>query len=219
MADTVHEFGVLHDPIRVSVEPDRGVLYHAIDMRGPSLVCDPSIHVAGTAPVALHGFDRLIECRLEIPYASPWFWLLAIGFLLVTGLLAGSYPAFYLSAFRPVKVLKGIFRAGRGATLPRQVLVTLQFTVSLSLIIGTIVVFRQIQVAKDRPIGYTREGLITVPINTDTLQHQTNALRNELLATGMVANVAESSLTIDGIVFVIDSGFAKQKVCYPPSFA
>jgi putative ABC transport system permease protein len=146
------------------------------------------------ASLSLPFFNSIAAKHLQFPATSPTFWAIALGFTLLTGFLAGSYPAFYLSSFRPVKVLKGIFREGRGSTLPRKVLVTFQFTVSLSLIIGTIVVFRQIQVAKDRPVGYTREGLITVPINTDTLQHQINALRNELLATGMVANVAESSL-------------------------
>jgi putative ABC transport system permease protein len=146
------------------------------------------------ASLSLPFFNEIAAKQLQFPADSATFWAVALGFTLVTGILAGSYPALYLSAFRPVKVLKGIFRAGRNAALPRRILVTLQFTVSLSLIIGTVVVFRQIQVAKDRPIGYTREGLITVPINTDTLQHQTNALRNELLATGMVSNVAESSL-------------------------
>ncbi len=149
---------------------------------------------AGLASLSLPFFNGIAAKHLQFPAASPVFWGTALGFTLLTGLLAGSYPAFYLSSFRPIKVLKGVFRSGRASALPRQVLVTFQFTVSLSLIIGTIVVFRQIQVAKDRPVGYTREGLITVPINTDTLQHQINALRNELLATGMVANVAESSL-------------------------
>lgn len=146
------------------------------------------------AYLSLPFFNGIAAKHLQFPADSLVFWAIALGFTLLTGILAGSYPAFYLSAFRPVKVLKGFFRAGRAAALPRQVLVTLQFTVSLSLIIGTIIVFRQIQVAKDRPIGYTREGLITVPINTDTLQHQADALRNELLNTGMVASVAESSL-------------------------
>ena len=148
----------------------------------------------GLASISLPFFNGIAAKNMRFPADSPAFWAIALGFTLLTGILAGSYPAFYLSSFKPVKVLKGIFRAGRAAALPRQVLVTLQFTVSLSLIIGTIIVFRQIQVAKDRPIGYAREGLITVPINTDTLKHQTGALRNELLASGMVANIAESSL-------------------------
>jgi putative ABC transport system permease protein len=146
------------------------------------------------ANLSLPFFNGIAAKEMHFPADSLSFWAIALAFTLLTGILAGSYPAFYLSAFRPVKVLKGIFRAGRGATLPRQVLVTLQFTVSLSLIIGTIVVFRQIQVAKDRPIGYTREGLITVPINTDTLRQHSDALRNELMRTGMVVGVAESSL-------------------------
>jgi putative ABC transport system permease protein len=149
---------------------------------------------ASLAYLSLPFFNGIAAKHLLFPADSPAFWAIALGFTVLTGILAGSYPAFYLSAFRPVKVLKGLIRAGRAGALPRQVLVTLQFTVSLSLIIGTIVVFRQIQVAKDRPIGYTREGLITVPINTDTLRQSIGALRNELMRTGMVAGVAESSL-------------------------
>jgi putative ABC transport system permease protein len=148
----------------------------------------------GLANLSLPFFNGIAAKEMHFPADSLSFWAMALAFTLLTGILAGSYPALYLSAFRPVKVLKGIFRAGRAATLPRQVLVTLQFTVSLSLIIGTFVVFRQIQVAKDRPVGYTREGLITVPLNTDTLRQHYGTLRNELLATGMVSNVAESSL-------------------------
>ncbi|HXD76373.1 MAG TPA: ABC transporter permease [Puia sp.] len=139
-------------------------------------------------------FNAIAAKRMQFPEGSLLFWAVALGFTLLTGILAGSYPAFYLSAFRPVKVLKGVFRAGRGSRLPRQILVTLQFTVSLSLILGTIIVFRQIQFARDRPVGYTPEGLITVPINTDSLRQHYEALRHELLASGMVANVAESSL-------------------------
>jgi putative ABC transport system permease protein len=154
----------------------------------------------GLAYFSLPFFNGIAAKQLHFPLGSLVFWGVALGFTFFTGILAGSYPAFYLSSFRPVKVLKGMFRAGRAATLPRQVLVTLQFTVSLSLIIGTIVVFRQIQVAKDRPVGYTREGLITVLINTGTLRRQEDALRNELLASGAVANVGLSSLATTSFV-------------------
>jgi putative ABC transport system permease protein len=150
------------------------------------------------AYLSLPFFNGIAAKNMHFPADSPIFWVVALGFTLVTGIFAGSYPAFYLSAFRPLKVLKGNFRAGRSATLPRQALVTLQFTVSLSLIIGTIIVFRQIQVAKDRPVGYAREGLITVPINTDTLRRHDDALRNELMRTGMITGVAESSLPTTG---------------------
>jgi hypothetical protein len=78
-----------------------------------------------------------------------WFLVGSFLFIFVTGLLAGSYPAFYLSSFQPIKVLKGTFRAGRFASLPRRVLVVMQFTVCIALIISTIVVYQQVQFAKN----------------------------------------------------------------------
>ena len=91
-----------------------------------------------------------------------------------------------------MKVLKGSFKVARFASLPRKVLVVLQFTVSVILIIGTIVVFRQIQFAKERPVGYSREGLITVPLTEELFGHY-DALRNDLIQTGAADNMAESS--------------------------
>lgn len=90
-------------------------------------------------------FNQVADKKMNIPWRNPFFWLFGVGFSIVTGLIAGSYPAVFLSSFQAVKVLKGTFKAGRFATIPRKLLVVLQFTVSIILIIGTIVVFRQIQ--------------------------------------------------------------------------
>ncbi|GAA3985399.1 ABC transporter permease [Mucilaginibacter dorajii] len=143
--------------------------------------------------LALSFFNEVADKSMTIPWANPIFWLLCISFSLITGIISGSYPAFYLSSFQPVKVLKGVFRAGKLAAVPRQVLVILQFTVSVILIIGTIIVFRQIQFAKNRPVGYTRDGLITVPMVTQDIHKQFEVVKSELFKTGVVANVAESS--------------------------
>lgn len=138
-------------------------------------------------------FNGLSDKAISIPWSRPLFWLLLLGVTCFTGLVSGSYPAFYLSRFQPVKVLKGSFRAGRSASLPRKVLVVLQFTVSITLIIGTIIVYLQVQHARNRPVGYTREGLITVDMNTPDLQGHYNAIRNSLLQTGAVADMAQSN--------------------------
>jgi putative ABC transport system permease protein len=138
-------------------------------------------------------FNEVADKKIGILWTNPIFWLCGIGFSLITGLIAGSYPALYLSSFQPVKVLKGTFRVGRFASVPRQVLVVIQFTVSVTLIIGTIIVFRQIQYAKNRPIGYDRNGLITVAMNTPELHEHYNALREALLQTGSVVDMSTSS--------------------------
>ncbi|MBA4850636.1 ABC transporter permease [Emticicia sp. BO119] len=138
-------------------------------------------------------FNEVADKKLTLLWKEPVFWLMGLGFSLITGLIAGSYPALYLSSFQPVKVLKGTFKAGRFAALPRKVLVVVQFTVSVTLIIGTIIVFRQIQHAKNRPIGYDRTGIITVDMNTPELHGKYNALRSELKRTGAVIEMATSS--------------------------
>jgi ABC-type antimicrobial peptide transport system permease subunit len=138
-------------------------------------------------------FNGLADKQMKLPGGSLIFWMFILGFTFFTGIVSGSYPAFYLSSFEPIKVLKGTFRVGKYASLPRKVLVVVQFTISIALIIGTIIVYRQIQFAKERPVGYNREGLITVNMNTPDLYGHYDALRNDLIATGVVDNMAQSS--------------------------
>src|SRR6187399_2797820 len=131
--------------------------------------------------LSLPFFNSISAKQMRLPWGNVQFWLLTLGFVLFTGIIAGSYPAFYLSRFDPVQVLKGTFRAGRNASLPRQVLVVLQFTVSLTLIIGTIIVYRQIDFARDRQVGYERDGLLSVGMNTPDIYDHYNALHEELM--------------------------------------
>jgi len=147
----------------------------------------------GWVLLALPFFNSISDKEMHLPWAQPLFWVAALGFTLFTGVLAGSYPAFYLSAFEPIKVLKGSFRAGRNASLPRKVLVVVQFTVSIALIIGTVLVFRQIQFARSRPVGYSREGLISMDMRTPEISGHYDAMRADLLATGAIVDMSESS--------------------------
>ncbi len=156
--------------------------------------------------LAISGFNTLADKQISIPWMAPAFWLVSLGFVLFTGLLAGSYPAVFLSSFLPIKVLKGGKKAGRAASRPRQVLVVFQFTVSVVLIVGTIVVFQQINHARNRPIGYNNNGLISSPIQSDLIRDHFDAFRQELLNTGVVENVAASESPITSIN-ITNSGF------------
>ncbi|MEJ0106107.1 MAG: ABC transporter permease [Bacteroidota bacterium] len=150
--------------------------------------------------LCLPWFNDLSAKEMRLPWNNFYFWLISTGFIFVTGLLAGSYPALYLSSFKPVKVLKGTFRAGKSAAIPRKTLVVIQFTVSVMLIISTIVVYRQIQFAKDRPVGYNREGLIMLDMRSDDFFGKYDLLRTELLNTGVVTDMSESMGKITEVV-------------------
>ncbi|MFZ6011111.1 MAG: FtsX-like permease family protein, partial [Bacteroidota bacterium] len=154
--------------------------------------------LAGAA-FSLPWFNDLSGKRITMPWADPVFFLISLVFILMTSLLAGSYPALFLSSFSPVKVLKGTFKVGRFATLPRKVMVVFQFTTSIVLIIGTIVVLLQIEHAKNRPVGFDREGIIHMAIRTEELANVNyNILREDLLSTGVVENMAKSDFPITG---------------------
>jgi putative ABC transport system permease protein len=147
----------------------------------------------GWVTLSLSFFNQLSDKDMHLPWLLPFFWVLGLGFTVFTGLLAGSYPAFYLSGFEPIAVLKGTFKVGKNASLPRKILVIVQFTVSIALIIGTILVFRQISYAKSRPVGYDRSGLITVFMNTPDINGHYDIMRSDLLKSGGAVDMAESS--------------------------
>lgn len=138
-------------------------------------------------------FNNIADKSIQLPLYNPWFWMIALGCTLLTGVLAGSYPAFYLSSFSSIKSLKGTYLTGSVAAIPRKVLVVFQFTVSISLIIGTIVVYQQIQHAKDRPLGYVKDGLIMFRKKGEKMFGKSDVLRDELRKTGAVLEMGEAS--------------------------
>ncbi len=148
--------------------------------------------------LALPAFNELSGKHVGFPYMYAQFWLALLIFSVFTGLVSGSYPAFYLSSFNPLAVLKGTFKVGKWSATPRKVMVVLQFTVSITLIIGTIIVFQQIQHAKNRPIGYDRSGLLQINISPN-MYGKYYPLRDDLLKSGAVFEMSESSSPTTGI--------------------
>ncbi|HZY80663.1 MAG TPA: ABC transporter permease [Cyclobacteriaceae bacterium] len=151
--------------------------------------------------IALPFFNEVAAKQISFPWRMPVFWIAIFCFVVIAGLMAGSYPAMYLSSLKPVKGLKN-----PATSIPRKVLVVLQFTVSVSLILGTIIVYQQIEYARNRPVGYTRDGLVTVFMITPDLLEHSEAIRNELLLSGAVENAATSSAPVTG-VWSNNSGF------------
>jgi ABC-type antimicrobial peptide transport system permease subunit len=142
--------------------------------------------------MALPAFNRLTGDNMRIPFSSSLFWLILLGSVFITAIAAGSRPAFYLSSFNPVKVLKGTLQSGRAGTLPRKILVVLQFSCSVALIISTIIVYQQIQYARQRPIGLNIDRLLMTNMNQD-LEKNYTALRDDLLREGLAESVTTAS--------------------------
>jgi ABC-type antimicrobial peptide transport system permease subunit len=142
--------------------------------------------------VSLPYFNQVAGKQLGILWHDNMFWLVCAGFTIITGLLAGSYPAFYLSSFKAVKVLKGTFKTGRFSAVPRRALIVVQFTVSVVLIIGTVIVFRQIRFAQGRVLGYNKDNLISLSTFGPDIHKNFAVIKDELLKTGAITQMAES---------------------------
>ena len=142
--------------------------------------------------LSLGSFNAIASKAILFPWTSIQFWSFSILFILIVALVSGSYPALYLSSFKPIKVLKGTFKMGRYASLPRKVLVVTQFTVSVGLIIGTLIVMSQIDYSKSRPAGYDKEGLVQIPIFSDDFSGKYELMRNQFINSGAVTAMGSS---------------------------
>ncbi len=143
--------------------------------------------------ISLGFFNDLASKNIQMPFGNPYFWLVSIALIAVTVLLAGSYPALYLSAFQPIRVLKGLMSTGKKNSLPRKILVVTQFSVSIALIVCTLVVVKQINYSKDRPAGYSKAGLIQIPTFSGEFEGKYELMRDKFLKSGAVTGFASSS--------------------------
>lgn len=152
----------------------------------------------GIAELTLPYYNALVQKNLYINYGDNSFWLTAAGIILATGLVAGSYPAFYLSSFQPAAVLKGKMQAGKTGALPRKILVTSQFVFSIFLIVSTLVVYLQLNHLKNKPIGYNKNNLVMVRTSGD-IPKNASVIKQELMNHGLVDAVTTSSSPITSI--------------------
>lgn len=143
-------------------------------------------------------FNVLVDKHLSLDISQPYFWAGAGAIIVLTGIIAGSYPALYLSSFNPVKVLKGAFFSGKQVVTPRRILVVAQFVISILLISSTIIVYRQIQHVKNRDIGYNPSNLIMLPSSPD-ISKNFIAIKQELEQTGMIDAVTRASSPVTDI--------------------
>ncbi len=142
--------------------------------------------------LSLHSFNHLVQKELYIDFTNGYYWLFALLFIIFTGLIAGSYPAFYLSSYKPVKVLKGTFKAANALVTPRKILVVMQFTFAIVLIICTIIVEHQINYAQQRDAGYAKDNLVYTFMQGD-LDKNYSLIKQELLSSGAAVAVAKTS--------------------------
>ena len=149
----------------------------------------------GLTQLVLPAFNGLVDKQLSIDFTSPYFWGGALAIILVTGIVSGSYPAFYLSSFNAASVLKGKIQVGNRHASPRKILVTLQFVFSIFLIAGTIVFNQQIQLGKDRELGYDQENLLSID-NTGDIGKNYQVIKNELLTNGLATAVTKANSPI-----------------------
>lgn len=146
----------------------------------------------------LPSFNGLINKDLAVDYKDPVVWEMAAVFILITGVVAGSYPAFFLSSFRPIAVLKGKLASGKRGVFPRKVMVTMQFFFSIALLSSTVVIYNQINFIKNRKIGYDKNNLLMIPA-TGEMMNKYEIIKGKLLEKSLATSVSTSSTTVTTI--------------------
>ena len=152
----------------------------------------------GIAETTLPFYNTLVQKKLFIDYSNTSFWLIGAAIIFATGIISGSYPAFYLSGFQPATVLKGKMQGGKRGALPRKILVTSQFVFSIVLIVSTLVVYLQLNHLKNKPIGYEVNNLVMIR-STGDIPKNAKLIKQELLNKGLAKSVTTSSSPITAI--------------------
>ena len=184
--------------IRKVVGAGRGSLISRFLGESVMIAALAGILAVGIVALALPWFDSLVDTHLSIPYDDASFWLAGGAFVFFTGLLAGSYPAFYLSAFRPVNILRGHFKTIHALVTPRRVLVIFQFTFAITFIICTIVMYREFSYVWHRDSGYNKENLGFVYIKGDMAKNYP-LIRGELFSSGTITDITRTNSPISEI--------------------
>jgi putative ABC transport system permease protein len=138
-------------------------------------------------------YNSLIQKNLSLlDYVNPWFFAISLGGIILTGVLAGIYPAFYLTAFSPIKVLKGEKTKGKSAIILRRLLIVLQFTISVALIVSTITVQKQLNYLRNADMGFKKEQILAIDLNA-SINKQKDAFKQKLLSHPEIVSVSFSA--------------------------
>lgn len=167
----------------------------------------------------LDWFNMVADKQLIMPFDQPVFWLAGLGLTVITALIAGSYPAFYLSHFQPISVLKKMGFSGRSSMWSRRALVVFQFAISMILIVASLVVQSQVNYVKSRPVGYNQSGLLTLRSTSPEFEGKYDLLRQELKSTGMVTDIAQANYPLTSTLGNMDDfSWEGQAEGYDPTF-
>jgi len=178
--------------VRKVVGANKGLLIYQFLIESILIACIAGILALLITILVLPYFGHLISRTLTMPYTDIPFWSVFIVFILFTGILSGSYPAFYLSSFIPVKVLKGKLLHTQRNFNPRKVLVIVQFCIAIILIVTTIAIQKQIKHAQNREIGYNKDRLINI-IDQGKIGKNKLLIKNALISSGIASNVSRTS--------------------------
>ena len=181
--------------IRKTVGALKGSLIAQFLMESVLLSFIAGVVALGIVWLCLDPFNTLTRKHMVLDIGQPLFWVFILGFIFFTGLLAGSYPAFFLSAFRPVEVLKGAFRKAGALVTPRKVLVVFQFSIAIALIISTLIVLKQLRYAQARENGYDKNNLVYVMLQGE-MKKNYSVIKDELRDKGVITAVSMGSSPI-----------------------